>query len=160
MSLSVKLIIGKRPDRLDINFALSAIRVSAADRQKPVTANFQVTWQGKAENKRQKSGIGKIKNLFAAKAQRKPKPFPTADAHRLTPMGKGLTPTGRAGEICFLPHCAHGIAIDRRIGGQNRHPVHDGLANQHTVERVFMVIRQAIELQHRFLLQGQGFNTM
>src|SRR5439155_5374410 len=59
-----------------------------------------------------------------------------------------------------LPNDASGILRDEWIGGEQRHTMHDGLADEQPVEWIAVKGREARGLQHRFLVDRQALDTV
>ncbi len=63
--------------------------------------------------------------------------FPvTAGALQPTYIGGGQNPPLPQSRRPASPQDAHGILLNLRVRGKNSHPMHDGLRDQHPIERI------------------------
>jgi len=58
------------------------------------------------------------------------------------------------------PNGSDGILVNQFIRSQDHKMVHNRLANQHSVERIFMHKRKPAQMQSSFFVELQRFNAM
>src|SRR5918992_321859 len=66
----------------------------------------------------------------------------------------------KSSESFMLPKSLHGILLYQFIGSQNRKMMHNRLANQHSIKRIFMQQRKAAQVQSGFFIELQRINAM
>ena len=77
-------------------------------------------------------------------------PFPIKTCEEINRCEKGRK----------LPGRPNWILCDQIVGGQDDQSMDNGLTNEHSIKRVFVVLGQGGQIQCGFLLQGERINAM